>query len=225
MPKTAGTNRALVNLAIPELLYPALGCFVNYAQSIPNLRFAVLYGSAVTGEFRKKSDIDILLVFETDHDPEVGPEAKAALEVSSFIAEKYDLAHSFSFVFANLRDPNLDPHFLWQIAKEGVVLSGVPAPFLEPMASARAGPQMLIVYSTRGLKAAVKGALHRYLYGYRANKVVKGKEYHSERKGFLSAAGRKIAPGVLLVGARDADPLLAWLDVHKIPHTVVRVWS
>ena len=136
MYSAAKANRELVQLGIPESLYAALGCFVDYAGNIPNLRCAVLFGSAVTGEFRKKSDIDILLAFEIDHDPEFGPEAKAALQVSSFIAAKYDLAHRFSFVFANLRDPNPDSHFLWHVAKEGIVLWGNPAPLLESMARA-----------------------------------------------------------------------------------------
>jgi predicted nucleotidyltransferase len=225
MSRTAKANRGLVNLAIPESLYPALGCFVDYARNIPNLRFAVLFGSTVTGEFRKKSDIDILLAFATDHDPEVGPEAKAALQVSSFIAGKYDLAHSFSFVFANLNDPNLDSHFLWQVAKEGIILWGDPAPLLESMARVRAEPMVLVTYSTRELDAATKGALHRHLYGYQVNKRVKGKEYHSAREGLLASVGRKIAPGVLLIPAKDADALLTWLDSHKVPHTVTKVWG
>jgi predicted nucleotidyltransferase len=225
MSRTANADRGLVNLAIPEALYPALACFVDYAKNIPNLRFAVLFGSTVTGEFRHKSDIDILLAFETDHDPEFGPEAEAALDVSAFIASKYDLAHSFSFVYANLRDPNLDPHFLWQVAKEGIVLWGDPTLFLESMARARAEAWVLITYSTRGLDAATKGALHRYLYGYQVSKRVHGKEYHSARPGVLAGSGRKIAPGVLLVSAQAADPLLAWLDSHKVPHTVTKVWS
>ena len=217
--------RELVPLGIQESLYAALGCFVDYAGHIPNLRFAVLFGSTVTGEFRKKSDIDILLVFETDHDPEFGPEAKAALQVSSFIATRYDLANRLSFVFANLREPNLDSHFLWQIAKEGIVLLGNPAPLLESMARPRAEPLMLMTYSTRGLDAATKGALHRTLYGYQVNKRVNGKEYHSAREGMLTRVGRKIAPGVLLVSAQAVDPLLAWLDSQSISHlTWVTNW-
>ncbi len=225
MSRLSKANRGLVNLAIPESLYPALGCFVDYAKNVPNLRFVVLFGSAVTGEFRKKSDIDMLLAFETDHDPELGSEAKAALRVSSFIAEKYDLANSFSFIYANLKDPNLDASFLWQVAKEGIVLWGDPAPFLESMARARAEPKALVTYSTRELDAATKGALHRFLYGYQVSKRVKGKEYHSAREGIVAGAGSKIAPGVLLVSAKDADALLTWLDSHKVPHTVTKVWG
>ncbi|MBI4672629.1 MAG: nucleotidyltransferase domain-containing protein [Chloroflexi bacterium] len=185
-------------LGIPEALYPALGCFVDYASSIPHLRFAVLFGSTVTGEFRKKSDIDILLAFETDHDPELGPEAETALRVSSFIADKFDLANSFSFVYVNLRDPNLDPHFVWQVAKEGVVLWGNPALLLAALAQPRAEPLVLITYSTQGLDAATKGALHRTLYGYAVTKRVNGKEYHSARPGLVEGGGRRIALSLAL---------------------------
>lgn len=82
-----------------------------------------------------------------------------------------------------------------------------------------------MTYSTRGLGAATKGALHRKLYGYHVNKRVNGKEYHSAREGLVASVGRKIAPGVLLVSAQAADSLLAQLDSHKVPHTVTKVWS
>jgi predicted nucleotidyltransferase len=225
MSKSVTANRGLVNLGIPETLYPALGCFVDYAKSIPQLRFAVLFGSTVTGEFRKKSDIDILLAFETEHDPELGPEAEQALRVSSLIADRFDLANSFSFVYVNLRDPNLDPHFLWQVAREGVVLWGDPALLLEALARPRAEPLVLITYSTQGLDAATKGALHRTLYGYTVTKRVNGKEYHSARLGLVEGGGRRIAPGVLLISAKAANPILTWLDSHQVPHTVTKVWS
>ncbi len=225
MSKTPKADRGLVSLTIPEVLYPVLGCFIDYAQQIPHLRCAVLFGSTVTGEFRKKSDIDILLVFETDHDPEFGPEAEAALRVSSLLADKYDLAHSLSFIYANLREPNLDPHFLWQVAKEGIVIWGDPTLLLEAMARTRAEPGLLVTYSTQGLDSATKGALHRTLYGYQVTKRVRGKEYHSARQGLLAQAGRRIAPGALLISAKAAEPLLLWLNTHKVPHTATKVWS
>jgi len=136
-----------------------------------------------------------------------------------------NLAHSFSFVYANLQSPSLDAHFLWQVAKEGIVIWGDPAMGLEAMARSRAEPRILVTYSTRGLDAATKGALHRTLYGYQITKRVGGKEYHSARQGLLEQVGRRIAPGVALIPAQAAEPLLRWLDSHKVPHTITKVWS
>ncbi|MFQ6102288.1 MAG: nucleotidyltransferase family protein [Anaerolineae bacterium] len=52
---------------ISQELYPALADFIARAGEVPNLRAAVLFGSTVTGEFRRKSDVDVLLLFDTDH--------------------------------------------------------------------------------------------------------------------------------------------------------------
>ena len=74
--------------------------FVSRADEIPNLVGVVLYGSAVTGDISKKSDIDLLLLFDCDHDPELGREASIAHGISSDVSLKHDLAFPLSFVFA-----------------------------------------------------------------------------------------------------------------------------
>jgi len=80
---------------IPDNLLMPLMEFIRRAHEIPNLKGAVLFGSVVKGELTKKSDIDILLLFDTDHNPEIGDEMDGALRLSSDIAKKYDLPIPF----------------------------------------------------------------------------------------------------------------------------------
>ena len=87
---------------IPEALKLPLIEFTDKANKIPNLVAVIVFGSAVTGDLSKKSDIDLLLVFDTDHNPEVGTEAKIAHEITSNISVKFDLMYPFSFVFLNV---------------------------------------------------------------------------------------------------------------------------
>lgn len=209
---------------IPQKLYPALAHFIARAGEVPNLRAAVLFGSAVTGEFRRKSDVDVLLLFDTDHNPELGPEAEAALELGAEIAGRYDLAHSFSFVMENLRDSTLDPHFLWEVAREGIVIWADPALILVSEPHSRLEPALLVTYSTQGMTSRDKGALHRALYGYRVEKKVGDKVYVSEKQGLIERVGRRLGPGVVIIPARAADRLVGLLEKHRASYTSTKVW-
>ncbi|MBL7062641.1 MAG: nucleotidyltransferase domain-containing protein [Anaerolineae bacterium] len=224
MSKVDRTDRAMGDVKVPRELYPALARFVAGAHRIPNLKAAILFGSAVTGEFRRKSDVDVLLLFDTDHDPEMGPEAQAALALSAEIAAECDLAHPFSFVMENLRRGGLDPDFLWEAAREGIVIWAVPSLVLLPASHPRLEPALLVTYSTRGMSGRDKGALHRALYGYRVEKRVGEKVYVSEKAGLINEVGRRLGPGVVLVLARAADRLIGLLERHGATYRVTKVW-
>jgi len=225
MSKTGAADRSLGRMNIPYELYPALAHFIAQAGDVPNLKAAVLFGSVITGEFRRKSDIDILLLFDTDHNPELGPEAEAALELAAEIAGRYDLAHSFSFVMENLRDGTLDPHFLWEVAREGVVIWADPALVLVSESYPGLEPALLVTYSTRGMTSRDKGALHRALYGYRVEKRTDAKVYVSEKRGLIDKTGRRLGPGVVIVPARIADRLIGLLEKHEASYTTTKVWQ
>lgn len=66
---------------------------------IDTLEMAVLFGSAAREETHKKSDIDILLLFDADHDPELGFEGnqvhKLADEIEKLMIWKIPF-HSYS---------------------------------------------------------------------------------------------------------------------------------
>ncbi|HID87576.1 MAG TPA: nucleotidyltransferase domain-containing protein [Anaerolineae bacterium] len=224
MPGKGRRDRGVGHTLIPEELHPALTCFIDQARNIPNLKLAILFGSAVTGEFRKKSDIDILLLFDTDHNPELGEEMAAVSRVSSYVAQKYDLAHSFSFVMENLRDGQIDPHFLWTVAKEGIIIWGDPGLLLMPEPHPRLEPELLVTYSTQGLSAKDRGALHRALYGYRVEKRVRDKVYVSEKEGLIARFGRKLGPGVVMVPAAISDQLIEILEKHKAKYSMLKIW-
>jgi len=97
--------------------------FRDEAHKIPNLVSIVVFGSLVRDELSPKSDIDLLLVFDTDHNPELGEEAKIAHEVAMKISIKYDLIHPFSLIFINQQTiEDTEPDFLWNVAREGILL-------------------------------------------------------------------------------------------------------
>jgi hypothetical protein len=199
-----------MNTNIPQELYPALVHFIARAREVPNLRAVVLFGSVVSGEFRCN--------------PELGPETEAALELTAEIARRYDPAHSFPFVMENLRDGALDPHFLWEVAREGVVIWADPALVLVSESQPGLEPALLVTYSTKGMTSRDKGALHRALYGYRVEKKVDDKVYVSEKQGLIDRVGRRLGPGVVMVPARLANQLVGLLEKHGASYTTAKVW-
>lgn len=224
MPKRTRKYRELDKTIIPEGLYPAITCFIDRARKIPNLKFAIVFGSVVTGEFRRKSDVDILLLFDTEHDPEFGVEAKIAQDISAYVATKYDLAHSFSLMIANIADDSTDTDFLWEVAKEGIIIWGDPSEVLMSRARSNLAPELLVTYSTKGLSSSARGALHRSLYGYRLEKRAGDKVYVSEKKGLIAEKGRKIARGVVLIPARLSNQLIEILEAHHASYSIQRIW-
>jgi len=207
-----------------ELMLPIME-FIRRANGIPNLKGAVLFGSAVEGTMTKKSDIDVLLLFNTDHNPELGDEMKAVLNLSGDIAKKFDLPYSFSFVAKNLNDPNdVEPDFLWTVAEKGILIWGKPDlslmkevhPSLEAMA--------LVKFSLEGLPGKNRASIRRALYGYRVEKTVKGKTYASQRGGLVNKRDYRLTPGVVMVPASLLDQVSEILKKNGAKFKITRIW-
>ena len=194
-----------------DITYPLLD-FVSQADAIPNLTGMILFGSAVTGKMSKKSDIDIVLVFETDHDPETGREAEMIHEIASAVSVKHDILYPFSFVFINKNNmEEIDVDFLWTIAKEGMIIWGKPQELLMKTPHPSLNPVMLIQYSTKNLDEKDKRKLLRWLYTSKQKMINKSKE--------------KIGPGVLLVEAQKFDELKKIFDMFNLTYSIKKIWS
>jgi len=210
---------------IPENLKGAIIDFINEADKIPNLKYVVLFGSIPKGEISKKSDIDLLMLFDTEHNPEVGKEMDICLGVSSKIAQKYDLAHSFSFVMKNLNDPDdMDTDFLWNISKEGTIIWGRPDIELIREPGKNLQPKSLITYSIKGLTSKNKSAIHRGLFGYRFSQKVKDKSYYSQKKGLIDRKEYKLGDGVLFVPSDMEEEILELLSKERAKYKSIKIW-
>jgi predicted nucleotidyltransferase len=160
--------------------------FVERAKEIPNLIGVILFGSAVTGDVSKKSDIDLLLVTKSESNPEIGKESKIAHSITSEISKKFNLEQSFSITFYNLNQKDIEPDFLWEVEREGIVVWAKPELILNIDIEKTLKPKLICSYSLKGLKEKDKRALIRKLYESKS-KIIKEKE--------------KIAPGVFIIDA------------------------
>ena len=197
---------------IPEKLKLPLIDFADNASKIPNLVGVISFGSAATGDLSKKSDIDLLLVFDTNHDPELGKEAEIAHEIASNISAKYDLPYPFSFVFVNKKNmDDVESDFLWNVVKEGVVVWGKPQDILMKTPHPSLEPLMLIRYSVKELNEKDKRKILRWLYTSKKKIIGKSKE--------------KLGPGVLLIKAEKFEEIKKIFDKFNMKYSVKKFWG
>ena len=186
--------------------------FVDRADEIPNLVGVILFGSAVTGDISEKSDIDLLLIFDTDHNPEIGKEAKVAHRIASEISIKHDLIYPFSFVFVNKKNmKEIEPDFLWNVSKEGILIWGRPEDVLMEKAHPSLEPMLLIRYSLKDLNENSKRKLLRALY--------------TSKKRLIDKESERIGPGVILTNAEKFDKLKELLDALNVKYSIKKIWG
>ena len=184
--------------------------FVERANKIPNLIGVVLFGSSIMGDVSKKSDIDLLLVTESSSNPEVGNESRIAHSITSEISKKFNLEHSFSITFYNLNQKDVEPDFLWEVEKEGIVIWAKPELLLNIDIDKTLKPKLICSYSLKGLKEKDKRALIRKLYDSKS-KLIKEKE--------------KIAPGVFIIDAEkepSIENLFKRFNLNN--YSIKKVW-
>lgn len=190
--------------------------FIDRANEIPNLLSVVLFGSSLEEVISKKSDIDLLLFFDCDHNPEIGEESKATHRLASEICSHHDLAHSFSFVFVNQRNiKEIEPDFLWNIYEKGIIIWGRPARLLSTKPHPSLEPLALISYSAKKLNEKNRRGLMRALYSYRkkGGKLIEKKD-------------ERLGPGTLLVKAGKMDELKNIFAKYGLAdYSVKKLWG
>lgn len=196
--------------------------FAQIGKEIPTLQAIILFGSAAVGEVHKKSDIDLLLVFDTATTPETGDEAKSIYRHAAEIERKYKLENPFSFVFLN-RGEGIDADFLWEVTKSGFVL------YLkaESVIGRREflTPSLIFSYSFQSIQPKDQMYVNRRLYGYQSKTVHKGKEYVNERPGLVQLYGTKLGRAVFIIDARKSDEVRRLFDERGILHKALKMWS
>ncbi len=206
------------NRQIAEEFKSAIIDFISRASEIPNLIGAILFGSAVTGDISKKSDIDVLLLFDCEHNPELGEEMRTSVRIAGEICSKYDLTQSFSFVVVNRRMMGeVEADFLWNVSREGIIIWGLPQMILSQKPHPHLEPLLLVSYSVGGLPEKDRRGVFRALYG--GNKDPKG--------GLVDKRGNeRLAPGTLLVPATKYDSIKDVFDKFGVrTYSVRKLWG
>jgi len=203
---------------IQESLWPVISEILPRLARIPKLTAAILYGSAARGELTEGSDIDLMLVFDVPHNPETGGELEAAHRILGEIRTERRL----QVVATNLRQA-LDPDFLDNVSREGLIIYGKPLIFTIENLQLR--PYVIYTYSVEGLPQTKKTMLQRALRGYKVVRKLRGKIYKSEKNGLLETLqAKKLGKGAIMVPQENSKALEKLFTQHNIKHVKIKAW-
>jgi len=197
---------------------PVISEILPRLARIQKLTAAILYGSAARGELTEGSDIDLMLVFDVPHNPETGGELEAAHRILGETRTERRL----QVVATNLRQA-LDPDFLDNVSREGLIIYGKPLIFTIENLQLR--PYVIYTYSVEGLPQTKKTMLQRALRGYKVVRKVRGKIYKSEKNGLLETLqAKKLGKGAIMVPQENSKALEKLFTQHNIKHVKIKAW-
>lgn len=135
MPSTVVSDTRLGHKLIPKEVRAIISEFIAEIGQIPSLLCAILYGSTVRDELHDESDIDVFLLFDTDHNPEFGEELSIAAQIGVAAAMRANSYYDFSFVMSNVAElETMDQGYLQHLLDEGIVIWSRPQ-LIAPLAT------------------------------------------------------------------------------------------
>jgi predicted nucleotidyltransferase len=185
---------------------------VERLARIKRLQGIVLFGSYARGEADRRSDLDLLLVFDTRQDIQ-----KHRKELLGVLKEYRQLP--LALIKRSAEDLASDPSFMFNVFKEGYVLYKRPDAGLLPVAISREKLSIVYSYDLSKLPHEQKLKFNAALYTR-----VKGKYRYP---GLLErVGGQKLSYGAIMVPAnaeREVDKLLQNYNVKARKINVVVV--
>jgi hypothetical protein len=172
----------------------------------------VLFGSHARGDADSRSDLDLLLVFDTGEDVK-----RAEGELLDLLEE----FHSLPLVFSRRSGDELvaDPSFFFNVFREGYVLYKRPGTELLPAAIAREKQSIIYSYELTSLSHGQKLKFHSAL----SSRVIKKKYRYP---GLLERVhGEKLGGGVILVPANAEREIDALFEEYGISFKKRYVWE
>lgn len=181
-----------------------------------------LFGSVAKGTADNRSDIDLLVVFDTENKDIEGLEAKTRIsEIALSIEREYE--RNLQIVFSNKRFSGLDDYFVEKVLSEGILLySKSPRVSVNGL---QLEAHVLLLYQVEGLDRKDRMKIKRVLFGYRSRKEVKGRVYRTEKEGLVSRlGGRHINPGAIVLPKKNVQDVEEKLKGFKVEYKIVDIW-
>jgi predicted nucleotidyltransferase len=181
-----------------------------------------LFGSVAKGDADRRSDVDLLVVFDTFSESFDDLKVKDRIsELALYLEREYD--RSIQVVFTNKNFDGLDSYFVKKVMREGIVLFS-KSPSIK-MKNLELEPYALILYSFNGVDKKERLKIGRLLYGHKTKKVVKGRIYESKKSGLVQElSGYHIAPGLIAIDQKNAEVLEKRLERLNINYKRIDMW-
>ena len=187
--------------------------FVEKAKNVQNLECIILFGSMVRNEADKRSDIDLLLLFDEENPKSHIPEI---MNIVTTLKPHREIKPTIT----NLND--YDEEFLLTVLREGEVLWGkmiiTPGKLLLK-------PYRLISYDLSALKPSKKVKISRIIHGYKSKKTINGKIKQYKYLGLKDKYNAYlISKNTVLVPEKYTKNFLSELKKHRVVCQEKMVW-
>ena len=189
-------NEALIKDAVESL------------KDLENLKAIILFGSYSRGEEDRRSDIDLLVIIDSEQPK------KYLKEVVERIS-KLDKEGIISPRLTNLKD--YDPGFFQNVLREGKVLFGSLVVDNKKLALR---PYRLVNYDLSTLDNSKKVRISRRVYGYISKKGNKKYEY----KGLKDEEGIFVYPNSTVLIPEDGLGFIGFLKRENVPFKEKKIW-
>jgi len=188
--------------------------FVEKTKNIPNLECIILFGSIVRNEADKRSDLDLLLLFNEKNPKSHIPEIMKIVTTLKPHREIKPTVTNFT---------DIEEEFLQTVLREGKVLWGkmIIAPNKLLLKAYR-----LISYDVSALKPSKKVKISRLIHGYQSKKTIDGKIKKYAYPGLKDKYNvHLISKGTVLVPEKYTKNFLQELDKHHVTYQEKIVWA
>jgi predicted nucleotidyltransferase len=185
------------------------------------LRSVILFGSTATGKNTTRSDIDILICFDTEK--EIMQTHVDMVNAAVARLEKREKV-KIQAVFANRTYDGFDEHFLKSLMSDGIVLYGKDKEM--SFQGKKLKPCILISYDLKNISQKEKNRFNKELAGFSNRKEVNGRVYKSARPGLMhDLHAIRLGRGALLIPAARQAAFIALFKKYSIEYTRIDVWQ
>lgn len=187
--------------------------FVEKTKNIQNLECIILFGSIVRNEADKRSDIDLLIIFDEE-------KPKSHISEIMNIVTTLKPHREIKPTLTNLTD--YDEEFLQTVLREGAVLWGKMIITSEKLLLK---PHRLVSYDLSTLKPSKKVKVSRIIHGYQSKKIVHGKIKQYKYEGLKDKYNvHLISKNTVLMPEKYAKDFLKDLDKHRVTYQERAIW-
>lgn len=188
--------------------------FISYLkENHIEIKKAILFGSIVTGEFDKESDVDIFI--ETKENEEKIQDILTEFEKT--LGENWRLKGIDNTISLKIGNLEKWPELRRSIQSNGLMLYG---PYIDTPKKIK--NYILFILDFKDLPRSKKVSVWRRLYGYK--QTINNKKYSSY--GFIiELDGKKLERGIISIPSENSIKFKDFLKKHKIKYKLYEIWS
>ena len=181
-----------------------------------------VFGSVAKGTADNRSDIDLLVIFDTESEDIDRLEAKNRIsELALSLEREYETA--LQIIFSNKRLSGLERYFIEKVFNEGILLySKSPRILIQGL---EMESYSLFLYQVNNLDIKERLKVKRVLFGYKTSKKVKGRVYRTEKEGLVAEVGGcRLNSGTIVIPKKNTKRIEEAFKEFKVKYKIVDIW-